>query len=77
MDIKKQAAQKKITEIKKPFLTGSITDENTFKSSVKFLGLLIMVICRFYRLFLCRIWKRYPPHRTEQCRYYRHPDADV
>ena len=44
MDIKKQAAQKKITEVKKPFLTGSITDENTFKSSVKFLGLLIMII---------------------------------
>ena len=44
MDIKTQAAQKKIKEVKKPFLTGSITDENTFKSSLKFLGLLVMIV---------------------------------
>lgn len=44
MENKKQAAHKKVQEVKKPFLTGSIFDENTFKSSMKYLGLFIMIV---------------------------------
>lgn len=44
MENKKQAAQKKVKEVKKPFLTGSIVDENTFKCSAKFLGLFIVIV---------------------------------
>ena len=44
MEIKKQASTKKVHEVKKPFLTGGITDENTFKNSMKFFGLFIVII---------------------------------
>ena len=44
MESKKQAAPKKIQEVKKPFLTGSIVDENTFKNSAKFFGIYIMIV---------------------------------
>ncbi|MBR5961172.1 MAG: hypothetical protein IKZ98_09280 [Clostridia bacterium] len=44
MEIKKQAAPKKVQEVKKPFLTGSILDENTFKNSAKFLGMFLVIV---------------------------------
>ena len=41
MEKKKQT--KKVQEVRKPFLTGSPVDENTFRNSAKFLGLFIMI----------------------------------
>ncbi len=41
MEKKKQT--EKVQEVRKPFLTGSPVDENTFRNSAKFLGLFIMI----------------------------------
>ena len=43
MEIKKKTSGIKVQEVKKPFLTGSILDENTLKNCAKFFGQYIMI----------------------------------
>jgi hypothetical protein len=44
MEKKQKTDSEKIREVRKPFLTGSILDENTIKNSAKFLGLFIVIV---------------------------------
>ena len=43
MENSRQQPQKKVTEVRKPFLQGAPLDENTFKNSAKFLGQFIVI----------------------------------
>lgn len=51
MNKKSQSRKEPVREIKKPFLTGSITDENTIKNSLAFFGIMIIVL--FISLIAC------------------------
>ena len=48
---KKQSRTGSVQEVKKPFLTGSLTDENTVKNSLAFFGFMIIIF--FVSLITC------------------------